>query len=206
MLISLGIPCFLKSIIAYEKYFLLKPKKCQTKLRQLIDDNHLPFAIPQHVQLQNYLYRYREKVLAENYPEVSQYLTEICSKQYSPNLELDETFVIYFKCENGKIGFLMSTHALIKNMIKQSQNQQCFIHLDATFKLIDIGLPVMIMSTETIHHNHRPIAYHITWSESKVEVKVMISEMTKFLKEKFEFDLKPQVILTDNSDAFIFGC
>jgi len=89
-------------------------------------------------------------LISQNYPEVKGYLTEICYKNYSSQLGEDETFVIYSKCEEGELSVLLSTRALIKNLIKQSQIQESFIHLDATYKLIDLGLPILTVSTENI--------------------------------------------------------
>jgi len=202
----LGIPHFLKLIITYEKYYLIKPKKCQTNLQKLLEENHLKFELPNTTQLQNYLYRYKEKLLAENYPEVKKFLTEVCSKHYSENLNEDEMFCIFYKCQDGEVSVLLSTPAMIKNLLKQSQMQDCLIHLDATYKLIDLGIPIIIMGTENLNHNHRPIVYFITWPESKSSVKLMLQEMSNFLEKEFQFVFKPQIIMTDNSDSFIYGC
>ena len=185
----LGIARFFNLIITYEKYYLIKPKKCQTNLQKLLDDNHLQFELPTNAQLQNYLYRYKEKLLAENYPEVKKFLTEICSKRYSENLNEDEMFCIFYKCQEGELSVLLSTPAMIKNLQKQSQTQASLIHLDATYKLIDLGIPVIIMGTENLNHNHRPIAYFITWSESKANVKLLLQEISNFLEKEFQFTL-----------------
>ena len=175
-------------------------------MEKILKDNHLPYSAPSVSQLQNYLYRYKTDLISQNYPEVKGYLTEICSKNYSSQLGEDETFVIYSKCEEGELSVLLSTRALIKNLIKQSQIQESFIHLDGTYKLIDLGLPILTVSTENIKHNFRPICYNVTWSESKEQVIIMLKELSNFLKQHFDFNLRPKFILTDNSDALISGC
>lgn len=202
----LGLSHFSKLIISYDKLYLLSPKKSQLKLQKIIVDNHLEFNVPTILQLQNYLYRTKVKLIAENYPEVKKYLSEICNKKFSPSLNEDETFIIYYKCEDGELSVLLSTKALIKNLINQAKLQPSFIHLDGTYKLIDLGLPVLTLSTETLKHNYRPVCFYITWSESTEQVTIMLRELSSFVKDNFNFNLKPKFVLTDNSDAFISGC
>ena len=79
-------------------------------------------------QPHNYLYCYKESLIAENYPEAKQYLTEIVQKTYSNSLKEDEIFFIYSQFEKGEISVLFSTKALIENLIKQCQHQPSFIH------------------------------------------------------------------------------
>ena len=55
-------------------------------------------------------------------------------------------------------------------------------------------------------HNFRPIAFFVSWSESSSQVTLMMKKLQDFLSENFNFELKPQYILTDNSDALITGC
>ena len=171
----------------------------------MLDNNNLTIQLPEIVQLRNYLYRYREQLISNNYPEVKKYLTEIVKKTYNQELKNDETFFIYSSFNNGEISIMFSTRNLIQNLINQAQNFPSFIHLDSTFKLIDLGLPVMIISTENINHNLRPVAYLVTWSESIAVVVSMIKNLTKFLRTHFNFEFRPQYVMTDNSDAFISG-
>jgi len=49
--------------------------------------------IPSIEQLRNYIYRYKEKLIAENYPQVKGLLTEICQKTYNAELTADEIFL-----------------------------------------------------------------------------------------------------------------
>ena len=81
-----------------------------------------------------------------------------------------------------------------------------FISIDGTFKLIDLGFPIITLSTETIFHSYRQIAFLIAWSESKQQICLMLRKMTTFLKDNFSFEFKPEYILSDNSDAIISGC
>jgi len=171
----------------------------------MLDNNSLTIQLPEIVQLRNYLYRYREQLISNNYPEVKKYLTEIVKKTYNQELKDDETFFIYSSFNNGEISIMFSTRNLIQNLINQAQNFPSFIHLDSTFKLIDLGLPVMIISTENINHNLRPVAYLVTWSESIAVVVSMIKNLTEFLRTNFNFEFRPQYVMTDNSDAFISG-
>ena len=66
-----------------------------TKITNLRENNHISFKIPTSNQLENFIYKYREQLVAENYPEVKQYLTEIVSKTYSASLKMDEMFFIF---------------------------------------------------------------------------------------------------------------
>jgi len=80
-------------------------------------------------------------------------------KKYSQQLKDDELFFIEAEFEKDKVSILFSNRALLNNLIKQNQMEPSLIHIDATYKLIDIGLPLITLSTETIAHNYRPIAF-----------------------------------------------
>jgi len=193
-------------VISLEKLYLSRPKNCSTKLSKICENNHLPFKIPSLPQLHNYLYRFRETLIAENYPEVRQYLTELVQKTYNDSLKDDETFYIYSQFEKGEISVIFSSKALIENIIKQCLYQPSFIHLDATYKLIDLGLPLFVVSTEDINHSFRPLAFFVSWSESASQVTLLMKKLSQFLLENFEFQSQPKYIMTDNSDALISGC
>jgi len=149
-----------------EKLHLYKMKTVLVKIKTLIEDNHLLFPTPEITQFRSYIYSCRNKLLVENYPEVRQYLTEITKKTFHETIPADETFYIYSNFSNWEASILFSTKAFLENATKQSQIQPSFVHMDSTFKLIDLGLPLMIISTETIHHNLRPIVFYFSWSES----------------------------------------
>ena len=201
----LGISPFFKLIITLEKYYLSRPKACQIKLKELIENNYLPLRIPDLVQLQNYLYRYRKDLIASNYPEVKGFLSEICQKTYHAQIGPDELFFIYSHFDLENVSLLFTSKALIENTIKQTTYQPCFIHLDATFKLIDLGIPLIVLSTETIEHSYRPIAFLISTSENIEQTSLMLIKVKEFLKDKFNVEWTPQFVMTDNSDALIGG-
>ena len=157
------------------------------------------------MQLQNYLYRYRKDLIASSYPEVKEFLSEICQKVYTTQINPDELFFISSQFDLNDVSLLFSSKALIENTIKQANLQPSFIHIDVTFKLIDLGLPFFVLSTETLNHNYRPIAFYVATSESILHTDFMLSNVKQFLKEKFNVDWTPKFVLTDNSDALIGG-
>ena len=67
-------------------------------------------------------------------------------------------------------------------------------------------MPLLIVSTENLQHNFRPIAFCVSWAESTQQVTLMLEKIRDFLYEHFNFRLRPKYILTDNSDALITGC
>jgi len=201
-----GISPLLKQVIISEKYYLSSPKSCQVKLKTLCENNNLSVKLPGFIQIKNYIYRYREQLIAQNYPEVKQFLSEIVKKTYNSKLKTDEMFFIYSHIENGEVALLFSAKSLLENLFKQQQLQPSFIHIDATFKLIDLGLPLIIVSTENIDHNYRPIAFYITWSESTEQTSLMLNKLKEFLHIHFNFIFEPKYIMTDNSNALISGC
>jgi len=193
-------------VITFEKLYLSNPKNCLVKLGKLCENNRLTLKQPNIIQLRNYIYKYREQLIAENYPEVKEFLSEIIKKTYTAELRSDELFFIYSHIENGEISLLFSAKALIENLLKQQQLQPSFIHLDTTFKLIDLGLPLFVVSTENVNHNYRPVAFFVSWSESTAQTTLMLKKLADFLQESFDFAFKPKFVLTDNSDALISGC
>jgi len=145
-------------------------------------------------------------MIAKNYPEVQTYLTELCQKSYHESLAEDELFYIHSEFKNGEVSLLFSSKALLKNLIKPSNVQSMFVHIDCTFKLVDLGLPLMIISTETLNHSFRPVAFCLTWAESIDYVMLLLSKLSYFYKEKFNFSFCPLFVMSDNADAFITGC
>ena len=204
--IFLGLSYFVKFLIENEKFYQLRPKTGLVKLQDVIENNRLPFPIPHIMQLQNYIYKFRAALLVKNYPEMQQFMTELCEKSYSNQLRDDEMFIIFSEFKMSKVSILFSTRALVTNLMRQNQFQDSFIHIDATYKLIDLGLPVITISTETKSHNFRPICFFIAFSESKDQVSLMLREFSSFLKKEFNFDFLPKYIMSDNSDAIISGC
>ncbi len=196
----------MKQIISLEKLYLCKPKTCQIKLETLLKNNHILLKVPSIQQLTNYCYKHRSKLIAESYPQIKQYLTEICEKSYSEELKEDEMFYIYSSFQSGDVSILFSTPMLIKNLIKQAQLQPAFIHLDGTYKLIDLGLPVLTLATENVDHNFRPVAFLVASGETKQQINLMLSKLYDFLLTHFSFAFLPRYILSDNSDAIIGGC
>jgi len=87
------------------------------------------------------------------------------------NLKQDEIFFIYSNIENKEESLLFNAKSLLENAIKQQQYQPSFVHLDATYKLVDLGLPlIIIVSTEKANHNYRPIVFFLSWSESASQI------------------------------------
>ena len=80
------------------------------------------------------------------------------------------------------------------------------MQLDTTYKLIDTGLPLITLSTETIAHNYRPITFLIGWSESTEQISRCLSQFGEFMKNQFNFIFQPKYVLSDNSDAIIARC
>jgi len=115
-------------------------------------------------------------------------------------------FFIYSHFQEGTVSILFSSKNLLNNYTKQSQILPPFIHIDSTFKLIDLGLPLIIVSTETLNHNFRQIAFYVSWAESTEQVKLMLTKLSEFYQEKLNTEFKPKYIMTDNSDALIAGC
>jgi len=72
--------------------------------------------------------------------------------------------------------------------------------------LIDLGLPIISMSTENICHNLRPIAYMVAKSESTDQISKILLDFQDFLLKRFNYNFKPEFIMSDNSDAIISGC
>jgi hypothetical protein len=97
-----------------------------------VRNNNLSLEVPEVGQLNNYLYRTRERLIAQHYPEVKSFLTEIVKKTYKPDLRDDELFYIHSSFQDGEVLILFSTKLLVNNLIRQALNQEQFIHLDGT--------------------------------------------------------------------------
>jgi len=80
--------------------------------------------------LQQYLYHQKKKVLLAYFPEIQSILKEICQKNYSSSLPIDEIIFIESKISEDEVSILFSTKALINNLIEQSKLQPSFIHID----------------------------------------------------------------------------
>ena len=91
--------------------------------------------------------------------EVRTVITEVCQKSFTAELHPDEMFFIYSDFKEGEVSILFSSKALFENLRKQAQFQPSFMHIDATHKLIDLGLPIIIVSTENVQHSFKPVAF-----------------------------------------------
>jgi len=59
---------------------------------KLLEDNHLLVSKSKLSQLQNYLYRYRQVLIAKNYPEIKIYLSKLHQNTWNNDLKEDEMF------------------------------------------------------------------------------------------------------------------
>jgi hypothetical protein len=168
----------IKEIIIFEKLFLQKPKRAKAKLKTLLEDNTLKDKLPDTKQIQNYIYRYGKELIAKTYPKVKEYLSEIWPRVYSNDLKDDDVFAIFSNLDPKNIQIILSMVAFLLNLINQARHYPSSIHIDGTFKLIDIGLPLLIISTENIDHEYRPIWFMVAGSESTKNICVMIQELT----------------------------
>ena len=73
------------------------------KIQTLIDNNHLDIQAPNMEQLRNYIYRHKIQLFADNYPQVKNYLTEVCQKTLTAELHPDEMFFIYSDFKEGDV-------------------------------------------------------------------------------------------------------
>ena len=203
---NIGFPDVYKWILRFEHLYKEKPKKAQTSLLSFMNNNHLSFPLPSLTQIQSFNWNENIKELRKNYPEVSSFVKEITKVKYSTEIPEDEVFYLENKITEDEVSILFTTKALIANLFKQEESQHSLIHIDSTYKIIDLRFPVVHISTETQNHNYRPVFFYITDSEKIVKIKNMLQVISNFLKETYEYNFHPRYILSDNADNFITAC
>lgn len=195
-----------KWLIKLNHIYAEKPKKAQTTLLELINNYHLPFPLPKLSQLQNYLYNQKLKILLETYPDIANFVSDICKVRYTPELPQDDIFFLDDTISQDEVSILFTSKSLLSNLFKQEINQNSFFHIDATYKILDLRFPVVHLSTETINHNYRPLFFYITESETTEKIKKMLTTIIDFLKDEYNYIWKPKFVLSDNADNFISAC
>jgi hypothetical protein len=78
---------------------------------------------------------------------------------------------------------VFSSFTLLKNLVEISKTSEPFVHLDTTYNLMQNGLLLMIMSTETLNHELRLISLAITLSESSSAYETLISKTIEAAKK-----------------------
>lgn len=193
-------------MIKREKIYAEKATSAQTSLLALINNHHLPFELPKLSQVQSYIYSQKIKILHETYPDISKFIKDISKVRYSENLAADEVFYIESTISEDEVSILFATKALLCNLVNQVAHQPLFLHVNSTYKLIDLRFPVVHVSTETLNHNYRPLCFFITESETTDKIAKMLRLLQNFYRENLNFELRPEYIVSDNADNIISAC
>jgi len=199
---------------------LLKPKKVTSKLREVkkVEDEKIDVN---YDQVKRYCYHQKVKYYKQNLKNTVADLRELLKTYtYNANINDEDMFILSQELDLSKFNVIFSSRALLVNAINQEHKVQSksfngfipsFFHLDGTYKLVDSGFVTLVLGTENILHQFRPIAFAIVAHEDQAAYNKLLKEVKKFLQDNFNFNYSPKYALMDgarssyNATVQVFG-
>jgi len=101
-----------------------------------------------------------------------------------------------------KFLLIITSKVLLANIIRQYQAQnETYLYVDATYKLINNGFSLLTLGIENKSHNFRFVACAISAHENTDAYVNFLSTIQKFIEIKFNHKLNPKLIVSDAADC-----
>lgn len=190
--LSTDLKTFIKS-----KYMdgITKPKA----LLHLIRDNHM--IEPQKSKLVSFLAKLREDTVGSPSISVAE-LHAWCEQRKRVSDDVDEPYVLAShiqadscNLDEQDVKFVISTRRLLSLMKKSPLTQT-----DATYKLLWLGYPVLIVGTTDANHVFHPFAVAVTKGETEHDFAFVFKAL-----HEADLEWTPTFLLADGSEAITNG-
>jgi hypothetical protein len=96
--------------------------------------------------------------------------------------------------------FLITSKFLLKQAIGTS-----LVATDATYKLLWLGMPVLIVGTTDAKRQFHPFAIGVCTNETARDFQFVFSSLIEGVKKHFDTDYKPDILLADSAPAITNG-
>lgn len=188
----------------------MKPKKVVSKLREVkkIEDEGLDIN---YEKVKRYCHHQKIKYYKKNLKNTVAELDELLkSFSFDPALKDEEMFVLEKNLDLSTFNVIFSSKNLLKNALNQSQSIRTkgfegrvpsFYHVDGTYKLLDAGFVTLVLGTENIYHQFRPIALSIVAHEDTESYEILFQKTREWINKLFDEEWIPKFALMDGAKA-----
>ena len=179
----------------------MKPKQVISLLR---DRKDIPLKyMPNKQQIGAYNCLCRKNLIEKEVQESKESLEKFLEAHALQNAKSQNDLICLesdLKAKNFLL--IMTSKALLFNVIKQERaNQNSFLHVDATYKLLRNGFCLLTLGTENSSHNFRFIACVITSHEDGNSYERFLKRIKIALKDIFDFNWNPSWAVSDAADS-----
>lgn len=169
----------------------MKPKAIMESLLKMKN-----IKVPKMSQLRNYLSDRRRTIYGQSTISLGELEAWIHSHSSLP-LDPYEVFVLCYRIDdsdeqNPTFRFVMSTKYLI-----EISKDASVVHVDATYKLIWQGFPVLVCGTTDQNRKFHPLCVTVSSNEKKEDFKLMFQGLKDKIQEIFESSWNPKVLVCD---------
>jgi hypothetical protein len=97
----------------------------------------------------------------------------------------------------------MSSRQLLSNIKyqKETGDQPSFVHVDATYKLMQSGFLLLTMSTEDRSHHGRLVAIAISLHENSIAYQTFFTSVKSYCIDQLNLSWEPQYVLSDGAES-----
>jgi hypothetical protein len=173
----------------------------------MIEEEGLKIRFPTEEQISNFIFNHRKSLYRKEILALENQFEKLLLEEVGLNFSNDETkmFCLYKNLSLEKYLIVFSSYALLKNLVKiSSYSPEAHIHLDTTYNLMENGMLLMVLSTESKNHELRLISFAITISESANAYQLLIQQTIDVTKKLFKIDsIKIDYVLSDGSEAVV---
>jgi hypothetical protein len=115
-------------------------------------------SCPEYEALRNCVYYYRKTRLTAIIEKSKADFDSWIQAHSNPGNE-DSCYVLSHHIDSDKFLLALSSRRLLQNALVQSKYASSLLFVDTTYKIINSGLLLMVVGTQTLEHQFRPIAF-----------------------------------------------
>lgn len=156
--------------------------------------------VPKIVSIRNLLNRKNLTRNNESVLSIGEMIRWIEKNMNIPETDLD-AFVLNYEC--SEIGandrfmrFIMTSKSLLRNGTRSH-----IIHIDATYKLIWNGFPVLVLGTSDKNRQFHLLAIGVSTNETQADYEFMLSSLKAGIEKHLNQNYAPSVLVSDAAAA-----
>lgn len=114
----------------------------------------------------------------------------------------NQAFIIGQNLECDQFCLVFSSKNLLRNVILQAEScPKKYACIDATYKLIALSYPFLVIGTQDLIHKFRLIALALSKHEREIDYNFMFKSIKHSLKLIFQYEWSIDLLLSDASMA-----
>ena len=190
-----GIPYVLKLSIHDDVNNGIKPRKIHLRLKEKLGEQ-----CPTYEEIRNCVYYYRRTRLSEIVRKSKLEFDEWIGKHTTPATP-ETCFVLDFEINEEDFLICLSSPKLMYNAIEQSKHGDSVIFLDSTYKLINSSLLLMVVGTQTLDCQFRPIAFQISLHENTDYYTRFVGTLKEYHIKVTKENWEPKYVMSDFDES-----